>query len=34
LAYRQSSATRPATSALVDLAGDVAQELGLDVIEG
>jgi DNA-binding transcriptional LysR family regulator len=34
LAYRQSSATRPAISALVNLAGDVARELGLDVFEG
>ncbi|NNE95340.1 MAG: LysR family transcriptional regulator [Acidimicrobiales bacterium] len=34
LAYRQSAASRPATSALVDLAGEVARQLGLDVIEG
>ncbi|MFW2383112.1 MAG: LysR family transcriptional regulator [Acidimicrobiales bacterium] len=34
LAYRQSSATRPAISALVNLAGDIARDLGLDVIEG
>jgi DNA-binding transcriptional LysR family regulator len=34
LAYRQSSASRPAISALADLAGDVARDLGLDAIEG
>jgi len=31
LAYRASSATRPAISALVDLAAEVARDLGLDV---
>ncbi len=34
LAYRESSAARPAVTALVDLAADVAKELGLDVLEG
>ncbi len=33
LAYRQSSATRPAISALVDLAATVAKDLGLDTID-
>ena len=33
LAYRQSSATRPAITALVDLTAIVADELGLDTID-
>lgn len=33
LAYRQSSATRPAISALVDLTASVAHDLGLDTID-